>query len=197
MLRLLFDLDAIIINLYDSWLYWYNARWNDNITIADLRSYDMHENVKCGHKVYEFFKDHYRICQPLPGAHEALRQFFDAGHDVLVMTASAKGGTKIKLELVQKAFRRFPKSNLLVGERKELIQADLFVDDKPETIRAYKKAWPTSKVATIAYPYNETERSTVDLYAEGFLDTSSAWRQIRKLVSDLEKTDNAHQELDL
>ena len=183
----LFDLDSIIIDLLNPWIDWYNGRYEDRLTLDHIIEYDITKFTKPNSRIFDFFADvrRYSGCPVMPGAAEALKTIHDAGHDVIVATATAGSTAQQKFELTKKAAPYLHYGNVMVGSRKELLKGDILVDDSPANIYAYRKAWPDTPLATISFPYNQELADKVDLFAQDHNHPEKAWAQITEFVMAL------------
>jgi 5'-nucleotidase len=191
-LTIVCDLDGIVIDLLGAWLEEYNKKWNDSLTIADLKSYHIERHVKpeCGNKIYEVFDNalFYRNLKPLAGAVEGLKKLHSRGHDIVICTATAGDTAQEKFYWCAKYLPFIPSKNIFVGARKELLLTDIFIDDAPKNLLAHHKKWGASaRTISIAYPYNEHLRDTVWLHAEDHTDTRKAWSEIVDAIQDVEE----------
>lgn len=186
-LVLLFDMDAILIDLLRPWLAWYNQTHDDKLTVDDIPGYNLENHVKCTpDQLYEFFTiERYESCPPLPGAAESLEKLHHEGHDIVISTATAGNTAQAKWTLAKKVAPFLKNSNIMVGSRKELIKGDVFVDDAPKNVVKYRNAWPQAHILTIAYPYNKDIKTLVDLYAEDHNNTTQAWRHMTEYIVEL------------
>ncbi len=184
-LTLVFDLDAIIIDLLRPWIAWININYGTKLTVDDVTQYNMHDVFPCGNEVYKFFtKERYRECAPLPGAAWGLSYLKSAGHKMVIATATAGDTGSEKLGLLHKAAPWFHEDDLYIGRDKYERRGDVFVDDSPKNIYRYKEVHPDTLLATIAYPYNKELESVVDIYAQDYQATDQAWLEI---VTGIEK----------
>lgn len=179
-LTLGFDLDSMIIDLIRPWLAWYNQEHDDNITLDDIKSYKIEQFTKKTKRIFAFFEEveRYAACPVLPGAAEGLLELKDAGHDIIITTATAGQTAHLKWHLVAKAAPWLHENNVMVGSRKELLRLDAFYDDAPKNIVEYRNAWPNAQILTISYPYNQDIRSLVNCFAADHNNTAQAWRQM-------------------
>ncbi len=190
-LTLLFDMDAILVDLLRPWLNWYNETHQDKVSIDDVTGYHLHEHAKnCSvDQLFEFFThERYSACPPLPGAAEGLLELDQAGHDVVITTATAGSTAQAKWVLAEKVAPWLKDGNVMVGSRKELLKGDVFVDDAPKNIVKYKNAWPEAHLLTIAYPYNRDIKTLVHLYAEDHNNTVQAWQQITQYIHQVARS---------
>jgi 5'(3')-deoxyribonucleotidase len=186
-LEIAIDLDAIIIDLLRPWLHWYNTKYEDNLIIDDLTDYKVEKFAKKTKNMFAFFRDldNYANCPVIPGASEGLRELHDAGHDVIITTATAGRTAEIKWHHVNKAAPWIHHDNVMVGSRKDRIWADIFIDDAPKNLIKYRNRWPKSHLVTISYPFNKNCKDMVSLYAEDHNNTAQAWRQICDFVNSV------------
>lgn len=189
-LTILVDLDSIVIDLLRPWLAFYNKTHDDTVTIDDIISYNLEKHTKKLKNIrdlYKFFEDpiNYANCPVLPGASEGLLEMKDAGHDVIISTATAGQTANIKWHLAKKAAPWLHSDNVMVGARKEKLHGDVLIDDSPKNIIRYRNAWPKSHILTIAYPYNRDCISLVNCYAQDHNNTKQAWKQMVSHIQDL------------
>lgn len=186
-MRILIDLDEIVVDLLRKWLRVYNHEWNDALTVSKITSFDITRCVKpeCREKVYDIirrvgFFDH---LQPLPGAVEGVKNLVAAGHGVYFASDPAGGDSaRAKIEWVIKHFGWSNK--LLLLRNKHWLDADLLIDDKPRNIVAWARK-PGCATMTIAYPYNKNVQHLTTCYAESYTDTTKAWETLVSAVADL------------
>lgn len=187
-LTLLFDMDAILIDLLRPWIGWYNQNHDDKLSVDDVAGYHLEKYAtKCTvDQLFEFFThERYTSCPVLPGASEGLLELDAAGHDIIITTATAGQTAQAKWTLAEKVAPWLKDGNVMVGSRKELIKGDVFVDDAPKNVVKYRNAWPEAHILTIAYPYNRDIRTLVNLYAQDHNNTVQAWQQITQYIHTL------------
>lgn len=178
--RAIFDLDSIIVNLMDPWLAWYNAKYDDTVKLADIKTYHIENYVKCGMGIFKFFNpaERYGDCPIYEGAAEGLLKLHENDVDVVIATATAGSTAPQKYVLAKKAAPWLDKHHIIIGTRKELLHGDFFTDDAPKNMLAYSEEWPDAEILTIGFPYNEYLRDKVDFYADDCFNPKKAWEQI-------------------
>ncbi len=192
------DLDAIVIDLIRPWLAWYNTTHDDTVEIDHVVEYKVEKFTKKTKDVFQFFTDrnNYANCPVLPGASEALQELHDAGHDIIIVTATGGQDASLKWDLVKKAAPWFHDNDVMVGSRKERMHLDVFIDDAPKNIVKYRNKWGKEpKILTISYPYNQDVKTLVDLMALDHHNTDKAWRQICDFVDGHSRSYNQAQAL--
>lgn len=189
-LTILCDMDSIIVNLTQKWLDLYNKDHNDSLTVDDMVHWDMAHNVKIGRKIYDYLYSHefFKHVDPIPGALEALKEIHGKGHNLVVLSAPSWPGTSAsdKISWIKHHLPWFNKRDIILGHNKHLVKGDVFIDDSPSNITAYRAHWPQSKIMTISYPYNQGSKQLCDVFAESHRDTEKAWEQIRGAIRSLE-----------
>lgn len=188
-LEIAVDLDAIVIDLLRPWFEWYNTKFNDDVTIDDFVHYKVNTIMKKARpkELYGFFEnlDNYANCPVLPGAAETLRELHLDGHDIIIATATAGRTAELKWHHAKKVAPWLHKDNVMVGGRKDRVYADVFIDDAPENITSYRTRWPNAHILTIAYPYNKSNQTQVNCYAQNHNDTTQAWAQMYDYIRAL------------
>lgn len=186
-LRILCDLDAIVADLTKKWLEHYNRDHSDSVTKEDITSWHMANHVKIGEDVHKYLYEpgFFLDLEPLPGAIESLRAMKESGHHVVIVSAPSWPGTSAqdKISWVKKHLPFLNKRDIFLGHHKHMLKGDVFIDDSPTNITAYRKEWgAAARIMTIAHPYNESVKSLVNVFADGYKDTAKAWDTIRRAI---------------
>lgn len=187
MKRIICDLDSIVIDLLVPWIAEYNRRWSENISVESITDYGLEKFVK-PERVSDLFgvlgePGFYLKLPPLAGAVEALTELHKNGYDIVVATAVASSGNaQDKFVWCKKHLPFLKHRDIFVGARKELLRGDVFIDDAPKNIVAYRNAWPDATIMTIAYPYNQDCKTLVDVFAHSHQDTKGAWREMTDAI---------------
>ena len=189
-MRILCDLDSIIVNLQEAWLGAYNRDYNDNVQTADILEWDTHKFVKpeCGEKLYEYLNQpgFFRNLKPLDGAVDALRELHK-DFKITIVTAAPVGTADEKVAWVGEWLPFLDnKKDVIVCFNKYLVRGDILIDDSPRNILDYRKYHFYSTICTIAYPYNKIVKELTDLYAEDYSKPREAWNQIYSYIQGLQ-----------
>lgn len=192
-MRVLCDLDSIIVDLQTSWLALYNKDYNDNLTTANILEWETHKYVKpeCGQKIYDYLSKpgFFYNLEPLHGATEALERLHESGlFNIRIITAAPLGTFEEKREWVHKWLPFLdPKKDIIACYDKYLVNGDILIDDSPHNIVDYKKTHFYAKICTIAYPYNKCVEHLTNVYAEDYSTPVDAWQQIYTYIFGLKK----------
>lgn len=193
-LTILCDLDGICADLLTPWLEIYNreilrpASDRSPLKVEDIVDWDIGNFVPAEHKqaLYDIISRPglYESLKPLPGAIDGLEALRKAGHEVIIVTAGAKGHNTAAEKLSWcRTHLGLKRQSVIIAHRKEMVKGDLFIDDSPEKIDAYRAAWPDTPILTIAYPYNA--RCDFNFRVHSWQDTKSAWLGIVRTVDAL------------
>ena len=179
-MRVLIDLDSIIVDLMPTWLGLYNAEYDDDLAISDIHSWDTHlfTKVECDTKVYEYLRRPglFRNLPPIPGAIEGVRALVEQGHEIYVVTAAPDGSATEKIEWVKEHLPFLGHKRVVICYHKQVVDGDVLIDDGPHNLTNWRAAHPNGRTVSIKYPYNRDTK--VDYVAGSYLDTKSAWRNI-------------------
>lgn len=135
-LRIALDMDEVMVDTYGLWLELYNRDWNDDRTKSDIKGWNVHTWVKpeCGEKIYGYLNrvGFFLGMRPIDGAVTGVKRLVDAGHDVVVATATPRN-SRFAYEEKQQWLRDHMPFLDINGfcsvHRKELIAADVLFDD--------------------------------------------------------------------
>jgi 5'(3')-deoxyribonucleotidase len=188
-LEILCDMDQIISDLHGKWLPALNEKYGYTLTVNDLTNYNVRKIVPCGEKADEMLgiPGFYRDLKPIVGGLETLREWHDAGHDIVIVTSPGRHPECVpdKAKWLDEHLPFLGYRRRLYGSPKEMVQGDVFIDDGPENIIAYRRRNPTTPILTIAHPYNAHCADLVNLRADGWNRPAHAWAQIRAYVNRL------------
>lgn len=164
------DLDCVVVDLFKGWLQRYNADYGDNVTVADIASWDMTKLVKpeFGMRIYDYLS--------APGFFASLPIYDGAAEMVARMNedydfffaSDGRGSTAAseKQAWVDLNFPKIGRARTAILPFKHRLNGDIMLDDGPHNL----DSWHGVKVK-FAYRYNESTRSdfTVNGCA-GFLE---------------------------
>ena len=145
-MTVLVDMDDVIENLVPAWVNFLNEKYECNVTLDDIKSWDITEAFP-GLSAEQIFEapssdDFWKTVIPLPGAVEGLKTLIDENHDVYIVTATWYGTLKAKMEYV--LFKYFPFikwDKVIITSNKQLVKGDVLIDDGPHNLIGgdYKK----------------------------------------------------------
>ena len=177
------DVDDVLLNLVDRWLFEYNEKWDDNLERTDLTEWDFTKFVRpeCGKRVYNLLQpEMYQHIDALEGAVEFVQAIRDRGHTPRYITACGdpKRVTKhtqfahAKMQrLIELGIRLSPE--ILVPTRdKSRAPVDILIDDRIENVESFRNGlgilftqpWNRSSTITRVRSYDDA-LIIIDRYA--------------------------------
>lgn len=187
------DVDGIIADLHGEWYRRYNRDYGDDLTLDRVRSWNLHEYVKpeCGQAIYDYLRDPelYESVAPIEGAAEGVAALTEDGHIVRFVTSCVFGMTDQKArwlhrhDFIGSALGRALPRELIVAEDKSMIDADLLVDDRAETIRHWVET-KRRKALLYEYPHNQHLLDEVPSAFWSWCGRVSSWKQITDIIAN-------------
>lgn len=159
-LTILIDIDSIVANLSDDWFGAYNKEYDDNLHMSKADLWHTHQIVKpeCGKQIYDYITPELvRNLKPLDGAVETVNNLKEDGHRIVFVTAvfRPEENSNARVQWIMEHFPWATIYDFFIGGPKDLVKGDVFIDDAPHNLEAYRKAWPNALLLRIGYPYNE------------------------------------------
>lgn len=186
-LVILIDMDGIAADLVGKVLRLYNAEHNTAFTHANVTDWNFDKCIPNGKAIFRYFDapGFFRDLQPLPGVVRTLQELKKAGHELHIASTPHVKGTcaEDKMAWVQEHLPFIGMRNTILIRDKSMLKGDVLIDDKPDTIEKYRTAWPSSYLASIAYPYNDCVKHHLNTHAPGIEDFEQAWDTIGESIS--------------
>lgn len=191
-MRILLDLDSIIVNLQDEWYRRNNERFGDNLKPGDVTAWEIDKFSLGGSEVFRILDEPglFISLPPLPGAVEGVNRLVDAGHDVYIVSAAVSPAARAeKPQWVEHYLPKVGKRKVILTWSKHVVCGDVLFDDGPKNLREWHDEWrhKGGSIATIAYPYNAAIREQLPwLFVAGdYKDTETAWVRFTAWVARL------------
>jgi 5'(3')-deoxyribonucleotidase len=173
-IRIGVDLDNVLNNLNTEWINTYNKLNDDSLTIEDIKSWDFHKYTKNGNEIYTYLNnDLFAKLKPLPYSIEATKHIMKC-HELYVVTASYPNTIEVKMNWLQEYFPHISYDNVIICQRKDLVNVDLLIDDSPENILNFPK-----DVIVMDYAWNRDVNKGTRL---------KDWYEIEKWIFEEETT---------
>lgn len=190
------DMDGIVADFHSAFLCEYKkadpSKAAQRLTTLDLtESWHCEKslpNPELGEKVMDTvcLTEQFWIDMPLVSfkSVRVIKSWLDAGHDVHFLSTPWRGKASYagKYAWVEKWFPMMV-DRLTLTRHKVNYHGDLLIDDKPGTLKTYKKRWPDSHIATIAYAFHEKEAPPKETHmAESYAMSDTAWSSLDQYV---------------
>ena len=136
---ILVDMDDTIEYLLREWLNWLNAKHGRNVSESDIKEW----NIRAAYpglteeECYEplFHNKLWQSIKPMPDAVKWLKQLYEDGHDIYIVTSSNFHTIEAKLDSI--LFSNFPfirYDHVIVCRNKQMIRGDIMIDDGPHNL---------------------------------------------------------------
>lgn len=131
------DVDGVVAEIHVPWLARYNRDYNDNFTVEQWTTWDVHTLLKpeCGGKFYKYIEDPtlYDETSPVPGALErikVLKHYFR----IIYITTSTLGASGKKFLWLKEHKFITDQNDYFECKDKSLVYSDYLIDDNIKTI---------------------------------------------------------------
>ena len=128
-MRIICDMDEVIVDMMNPLLKRYNEKYNSDITIEDITQWGLPQDMKDIYMKEYFFE----YLPTIKGAIKGAEQLMAWGHDVVIAT-NHSGDGYIANQKVSWMKGMMPGSfaNMMIGARKDLLQGDVIIDDNAD-----------------------------------------------------------------
>jgi 5'-nucleotidase len=162
--RIGIDLDGVVFDTIGELVRLYNLEYDDNLQREDIKSWETARFVKCGEEIYRYFYDEafYANLPLMDGVLEVMGRL-DKKHELVLVSDTPAVGMVNRSRQLEKVFpvdqfRFMREKNIIYTARKDLVDIDLLLDDKPENIEDFHrtgKGW----AVVFDWPYNRHLRN--------------------------------------
>lgn len=137
-LRILFDADDVAENLLESWIGALNEKYGTTVTAEDVTDWDISAAfpTQTKQQIYGALqKDEvWANLTPMPGAQKYLKQLYDEGHDLYMVTATDYRTCRVKIERILELFPFLDIEHIIIAHNKQMIKGDVLIDDGPHNL---------------------------------------------------------------
>lgn len=179
-MRILLDMDEVIVDLMPHWLGFLNDKFDRQVQVEDVTHWDLHRFYP-GIEPREIYRALKRpgFFRYLPDRENAIGAIYSwiktYGHSVGIVTACVSGHSD-KREWLDERMPFFNPENLIFATKKHWVVGDVFVDDRPENLTAYRATHPAATVICMDRPWNRGEWDGCRV---------ADWAQLYQVVCDL------------
>lgn len=180
-LTIIVDLDSTVVDLHPAWFGRYNERYGDDLKAEDVVSWEVHKFAKSGKAIYNILKEpeFFRHLPAIPGALLATQKLQHDGHRIVIVTSAPRFSHSDKAWWVDHNMPWVDHDDVFLGHSKDLVFADVMIDDGPHNIKAYRERWGFYPLlCAISHPYNQDLHGVADLMAQDWKNPEQAWTQI-------------------
>lgn len=137
-ITILIDVDDVINNLCEAWCNWLDEKYKTGVKYTDIKEWDMQVAfpLLTAEEIYEplFDEDFWHTVNPNIDAIKYVYQLMQDGYNIYLCTTTNYKNVKIKFEFIQKYFTYITWNHVIVCSRKQIINADILIDDAPHNL---------------------------------------------------------------
>ena len=140
------DMDDTIVNLLESWVKVLNQKHGTFVQVEQITDWDITKffPMLSPNQIFEplYQEDFWRNVKPKKDAVSYIKHLIDDGYRIYICTNSNYKTLKVKLdEVLFKHFIYFSPNDIIVTSNKQLIDADILIDDGVHNLvgGSYKK----------------------------------------------------------
>lgn len=179
-MTILVDMDDTIEQLIQAWVDGVNREYRYSVNYEDVTQWDVSAAFPglSREQVYAIpmRRGFWKTVRPFPGAADALRRLMDAGHEILIVTATQFESVPEKINGF--LFEHFPflhEDQVIITGKKQRIRGDILIDDGVHNLEGgdYYKILMTA-------PHNQT----YDAEANGMIRVHN-WAEIEEVIANL------------
>jgi guanylate kinase len=167
-LRIGIDVDEVLAPCNEYAIPIVNNKHGTGLIMADITAYDYYECLpkEIADSFIEIYNDpeFFKGQRPYPGAVELVNTLIKRGHEVIFASATFPHIMGIRAKMLADEFPNVPSANIMLGARKDLLNLDVLLDDKPENLIESSAKFPIA----FRRPWNQklTGFLSVDNYEE-------------------------------
>lgn len=190
-MRIILDQDQVICDWVKRILEWYNEDKGTSFTKTDIKTWNMTMNL--GPESEDFLRSSmrypelYRDLDPIECSLKGVKKLIDNGHDVIIATAVPKcAGIAYhgKLEWLRRNMPFFPLNNFIAIQRKDLLDADVLLDDGLHNISQWVKM--DNRIGVVFdNPWNKCDKDITQFGSGSKLRRVKHWNEFLKLIDEL------------
>ena len=177
-LTIALDMDGVLADTIQKVLDMYNDEYGLQVTREDIKEWDLSSIQKEGTDIFKYFEfpGFFTSLNVMEGAKKAVWELMDEGHDVVIASAAPPSGMKDKVIWMATHFPVVPQENIIMASRKDLVQADVLIDDGIHNLEQSPSDYPVLFKQDNPWTWNE----------DRFLSVNH-WDEVIPLIKDIEK----------
>lgn len=134
------DMDDVLADLVSSWVEKVNTNEGCNVKTNEITTWNIHNNFKCGNKVYEYLNyDLFRNLPVIQDSQLVVSKLIEK-YDVYIVTSATKylDSLKAKIEWLNENFPYIDSSKIVLCGNKSIIKADIMIDDGVHNLKVFE-----------------------------------------------------------
>lgn len=141
--RVFVDMDWVIADLTSKWLMYYNAIFKDDLSVEDIKDWDLRKFVKDGAKDYALnifsIPGFYKDLDVIKDSQKGVKWLMDNGFEVYILTDPfVSHSLKDKWEWLEKNFSFIPTNRFIFSGDKSVVGDGYLIDDGLHNLDVFK-----------------------------------------------------------
>lgn len=141
--RIGIDVDVTLAKLNQKWLSYYNAIFDDNLTVEDIKGWEITKYVKEEAKpfmlnilnIHKFYRD----LEVMEDSQRVLKHLMNKGYELFIVTDPfTRMSYKSKEDWLTENFPFIPKRNIIFTGNKSSIGLDFLIDDGAHNLETFQ-----------------------------------------------------------
>lgn len=133
------DIDDVMNNLCEAWCEWLDKKYHTNIKVSDVTEWDICKFFPSLTKSQVFEpltqESFWKTVKPKEGAVKYIKKLMDYGFSIYLCSATDYRNVRMKYEIfIQKYFPYIKWEQVIITSHKEMINAQIFIDDNPDNL---------------------------------------------------------------
>lgn len=137
-LRILFDADDVADSLHEAWVGALNKKYGTMASVEDITDWDISVAFPTLTKqqIFSVLQEDelWANLTPIPGAQKYLKQLYDEGHELYMVTATDYRTCRVKIERILELFPFLDASHIIIAHNKQMVMGDVLIDDGPHNL---------------------------------------------------------------
>ncbi len=137
-MRLLIDMDGVLVDLHGPWMSWINQEYGTNYTVQDINQWEISKLPGLCPKVYNYLRlpGTFSEAPAITWSRYYLQKLYSEGHEIIICTAAICGFEE-KLQWIKKHIPFIKPEDVVFTYKKYLVQGDVLLDDKTQNLEEF------------------------------------------------------------
>lgn len=140
-MRILIDMDEVMINTVSCWVKALNNKFGTNVKFEDITDWDMAKAFPdlSENDIWSVFNvEFWANVEPITGSCSAIEYLIKKGHNIYVVTAAYPDSLSYRYMILKMYYPFIPIENVIICHKKQLVDADVLIDDGIHNIEGGK-----------------------------------------------------------
>ena len=182
-------MDGIVVDFVSSWCQKYNEITGESLKNDDKIGWDIADVAKYPEVLYDLIDlpDAFFDPEPFPDAIKYIKQLQKDGLEIVFLTtapSTADFAVRDKRRWIEKYLPDFNIKNVIYCHRKDLVNGDILIDDRPKNVEAWRRSHADGLTAAILYSPKANNPPKVDWLFE---NPETAWAEIYEKITEHNK----------